>query len=261
MNQFNSKSLKTWVCYSFLAAAVAFDCSKASAQSYGPEYATPSSFKVTFYQLGFYNATTGDLYPILNSDSGVEVDITNASAGSVLASGAADPPAGIQYNYIYGITKNQFKLKVATAHCATKAVSNTFNGTALTGPVATAVSSNAGELVDTFTGYSNGSGGSYNGPETTTIVPSGTGVTKATAITQQLILKSNPLTPLVATSRAADSVLYLGNLGSFVTPSSYPNKKVTFGFRLTNAAELYCSANNSNWGYGVNNVGYSLYLD
>ena len=85
---------------------------------YGSNSTRPDSLKVTFYQLGIANSDFTKIFSVLNSESGVEVDISDQSSVNNMATGVK-PLIGT-YTHIYGVVDNTYKMKGSANGCYTK---------------------------------------------------------------------------------------------------------------------------------------------
>ena len=85
---------------------------------YGSNSTRPDSLKVTFYQLGIANSDFTNVFSVLNSESGVEVDISDENSINNMATGVK-PVVGT-YTHIYGVISNTYKMKGSSNGCYTK---------------------------------------------------------------------------------------------------------------------------------------------
>ncbi len=94
---------------------------------YGSNSTRPDSLKVTFYQLGITNSDFTKVFSVLNSESGVEVDISDQNSINNMATGVT-PVVGT-YTHIYALVDNTYKMKGSANGCYTKNTSvNQSNG-------------------------------------------------------------------------------------------------------------------------------------
>ena len=94
---------------------------------YGSNSTRPDSLKVTFYQLGIANSDFTKVFSVLNSESGVEVDISEQNSVNNMATGVK-PVIGT-YTHFYSVIKNTYKMKGSANGCYTKNTSvNQSNG-------------------------------------------------------------------------------------------------------------------------------------
>ena len=70
---------------------------------------SPSTFRVTFYEIGFVDPNTGLKFEILNSTSGTEIDFSTPGSASVLADNIRPPGRGT-YTHAYAVISNRYKL-------------------------------------------------------------------------------------------------------------------------------------------------------
>ena len=94
---------------------------------YGSNSTRPDSLKVTFYQLGLTNSDFTKVFSVLNSESGVEVDISDQNSINNMATGVT-PIVGT-YTHLYALVDNTYKMKGSANGCYTKNTSvNQSNG-------------------------------------------------------------------------------------------------------------------------------------
>ena len=85
---------------------------------YGSNSTRPDSLKVTFYQLGITNSDFTKVFSVLNSESGVEVDISDQNSINNMATGVT-PVVGT-YTHLYAVISNTYKMKGSANGCYTK---------------------------------------------------------------------------------------------------------------------------------------------
>ena len=88
---------------------------------YGSNSTRPDSFKVTFYELGLANSDFTKVFSVLDSETGVEVDISDASSVNNMASGVT--PVSGTYTHLYGVISTTYKMKGSSNGCYTKSTS------------------------------------------------------------------------------------------------------------------------------------------
>ena len=88
---------------------------------YGSNSTRPDSLKVTFYQLGIANSDFTKVFSVLNSESGVEVDISDQNSINNMATGVT-PVVGT-YTHLYAVISNTYKMKGSSNGCYTKNIS------------------------------------------------------------------------------------------------------------------------------------------
>ena len=94
---------------------------------YGSNSTRPDSLKVTFYQLGIANSDFTKVFSVLDSESGVEVDISEQNSVNNMATGVK-PVIGT-YTHLYAVVDNTYKMKGSANGCYTKNTSvNQSNG-------------------------------------------------------------------------------------------------------------------------------------
>jgi len=93
----------------------------ADTYEYGSNSTRPDSMKVTFYQLGLSNSDFTKLFPVLNSTSGVEVDIADESSVNNMITNVNPVPG--TYTHLYSVISNTYKIKGSSNGCYTKNVS------------------------------------------------------------------------------------------------------------------------------------------
>ena len=88
---------------------------------YGSNSTRPDSLKVTFYQLGITNSDFTKVFSVLNSESGVEVDISDQNSINNMATGVT-PVVGT-YTHFYSVISNTYKITGSSNGCYTKNIS------------------------------------------------------------------------------------------------------------------------------------------
>ncbi len=88
---------------------------------YGSNSTRPDSLKVTFYELGIANSDFTKVFSVLNSASGVEVDISDLNSVNNMATGVT-PVVGT-YTHLYAVISNTYKMKGSSNGCYTKNIS------------------------------------------------------------------------------------------------------------------------------------------
>ena len=88
---------------------------------YGSNSTRPDSLKVTFYQLGLSNSDFTKLFPVLNSTSGVEVDIADVNSVNNMITNVNPVPG--TFTHLYSVISNTYKIKGSSNGCYTKNVS------------------------------------------------------------------------------------------------------------------------------------------
>ena len=92
---------------------------------YGSNSTRPDSLKVTFYQLGITNSDFTNVFSVLNSESGVEVDISDQNSINNMATGVT-PVVGT-YTHLYAVINNTYKMKGSSNGCYTKNTSTSLS--------------------------------------------------------------------------------------------------------------------------------------
>ena len=88
---------------------------------YGSNSTRPDSLKVTFYELGVSNSDFTKIFPVLNSTSGVEVDIADENSVNNMITNVKPVPG--TYTHLYSVISNSYKVKGSSNGCYTKNVS------------------------------------------------------------------------------------------------------------------------------------------
>ena len=88
---------------------------------YGSNSTRPDSLKVTFYQLGLTNSDFTKLFPVLNSTTGVEVDIADENSVNNMITNVK--PISGTFTHLYSVISNTYKIKGSSNGCYTKNVS------------------------------------------------------------------------------------------------------------------------------------------
>jgi hypothetical protein len=216
---------------------------------------SPSTFRVTFYEIGFINPTTGEKFEILNSTSGAEIDFSNPGSANVLADNVR-PPARGTYTHTYAITSNRYKLAgndgtgcFISSGAQTIAINGSFMGysSATTNAASAATSANPAVLWDNTFGLitnndPNLPAGAF-GPATPNIVASVNN--NVASLTSYLTTASQPTNTNVPGARTTrERTLYLGSLPQAVTIDSSSGGNISFTISATNSGLLYgnCTA-------------------
>ena len=90
--------------------------------TYGSNSTRPDSLKVTFYKLGIGNSDFTKVFSVLDSESGVEVDISDQNSINNMATGVS-PVVGT-YTHMYAVVSNTYKMKGSANGCYTKREDN-----------------------------------------------------------------------------------------------------------------------------------------
>jgi len=114
---------------------------------YGSNSTRPDSFKVTFYELGLTNSDFTKVFSVLDSESGVEVDISDQNSINNMASGVK--PVTGTYTHLYGVISNVYKIKGSSNGCYTKNTSVSMSDAAFSA----ATSTKNGEVFCTNCGF------------------------------------------------------------------------------------------------------------
>ena len=114
---------------------------------YGSNSTRPDSFKVTFYELGLTNSDFTKVFSVLDSESGVEVDISDQNSINNMASGVK--PVTGTYTHLYGVISNVYKIKGSSNGCYTKNTSVSMSD----GAFSAAASTRNGEVFCTNCGF------------------------------------------------------------------------------------------------------------
>jgi len=85
---------------------------------YGSNSTRPDSLKVTFYRLGIGNSDFTKVFSVLESESGVEVDISDQNSINNMATGVS--PVTGTYTHMYAVISNTYKMKGSANGCYTK---------------------------------------------------------------------------------------------------------------------------------------------
>ena len=230
---------------------------------YGSNSTRPDSFKVTFYELGLTNSDFTKVFSVLDSESGVEVDISDQNSINNMASGVT--PVTGTYTHLYAVIDTTYKLKGSSNGCYTKntsvnqsdggfdAATSTKNGDVFctsctfdSWSAATSNSSEFGEAIITEQTFSVGSNGEPDssegyGPVTpaTNISVGGNEVSSATTY---LTNSSNPYSFVASgtaisdlpASSTRDRALYIGELSSQVIVDETSSGTVQIYFDYSN---------------------------
>jgi len=88
---------------------------------YSSNSVRPDSLKVTFYELGLSNSDFTKIFPVLNSTSGVVVDLADENSVKNMITNVNPVPG--TYTHLYSVTSNTYKIKGSSNGCYTKNVS------------------------------------------------------------------------------------------------------------------------------------------
>lgn len=205
----------------------------------------PDTFKVTFYQIGFRNSTTGTLNPVLNSSSGVEADLSNA--GSSLSLASSQTPSEGNWDQIYALIKNSIKVSGTDGNgCFIKDGASAIadDGTA----IVTTNSSESGEGTTTSMFYD---GAGDFGPYSPDIASSVNG-SAVTDLKEYLVSDSNP-TP--SGGGTINRFLYIGNITP-ITISDGSSGTIIYTIDTSEAGEMH--DNCSKYSFGNLNFNMSV---
>ena len=209
----------------------------------------PSKFKVTFYQIGLRQSSTGVLNPILDSGTGVEVDLSNPGDSLSLASGK-EPRDG-KWDQIYALVSNRIKVAGTDGNgCFIRsgAAAAFTNGTSA---IVTANAAQSGEATTISEDY--GTPGDF-GPYTPSITSSVNG-TSTSDLKEYLVSSTNP-TPNGGGS--INRFLYIGSI-SPVTINSGSRGSVIYTIDTSQAGQI--SGNCGGYSYGNLQFNMSIQQD
>ena len=118
---------KTAATISFFSLSLFYTKPGLTETVFGSNSTRPDSLKVTFYQLGIANSDFTKVFSVLNSESGIEVDISDQNSVNNMATGVK-PVIGT-YTHLYAVVDNTYKMKGSANGCYTKNTSvNQSNG-------------------------------------------------------------------------------------------------------------------------------------
>ena len=92
---------------------------------FGSNSTRPDSLKITFYQLGITDSNFTKVFSVLNSESGVEVDISDQNSINNMATGVK-PVIGT-YTHLFSVISNTYKMKGSANGCYTKNTSTSLS--------------------------------------------------------------------------------------------------------------------------------------
>ena len=102
---------------------------------YGSNSTRPDSLKVTFYELGVSNSEFTKTFPVLNSNSGVEVDIADENSVNNMITNVKPVPG--TYTHLYSVISNTYKVKGSSNGCYTKNVNVNHTDSIFTASIST----------------------------------------------------------------------------------------------------------------------------
>ena len=102
---------------------------------YGSNSTRPDSLKVTFYELGVSNSDFTKTFPVLNSTSGVEVDIADENSVNNMITNVKPVPG--TYTHLYSVISNTYKVKGSSNGCYTKNVNVNHTDSIFTASIST----------------------------------------------------------------------------------------------------------------------------
>lgn len=197
----------------------------------------PTSFKVTFFEVGVQNSATGSRSPIFKNDSGEELDIANPGA---LGFSRLTKPSNGTYDQIYVLVSNSVKINGTDGTgCFTRAGASS----AVTTGQYLVTTNNAalrGEATTTETGF--GAIG-QNGPYTPRLIGSLNGA--VTLLTLGLVSSTNPV---VGGGGVINRYLYTGNIGNTYKVTDGTTGSIAFHFDTSNGVTFQGGCSNSTHG-------------
>ena len=196
----------------------------------GPHF-TPTKYLVKFYQMGLINPQTLQAFEILNSSTGVEVDLSKKGNVSTLARGVKPLPG--TYTHIYGLVSNTYVVAGSNGTCYTKAGSyNKSSVLGMTGWAAvTTNKSESGEAVITEQSFLNGN--ANFGP----VTPNTLINVQGNPVTSMALYLTNSSNPYVISNNPNRS-LYLGELPSPITVNNTSKGEIIITFDSTNGGSF-----------------------
>jgi len=148
----------------------------------------PSTFKITFYEIGIRNSSTGALLPVFKESNGIEYDLSSPNV-------TFNPPSNFSlvpgsYDQLYVLTSNVLKISGNDGTCfITGGASQTQND----GDWAVVQTGNAGAGEATITENGFNSGGVYDLGPVTPAVSAAVNGTATSTLAQYLVSSSNPV--------------------------------------------------------------------
>ena len=194
---------------------------------------TPTKFLVKFYSMGLSNADRSQIFEVLDSSEGVEVDLSKQGAISKLATGVKAEPG--TYTHIYGVVANTYTVAGSVGTCYMKegsydkASSGGFTGWA----AHTTKQSESGDAVLTEQDYSPGNGSFGPVTPNTSISVQGS---KVSSMQLYLTNSSAPYTTSNDAGLTRDRSLYFGELPSPITINDASQGQIIITFDSTNGA-------------------------
>jgi len=191
---------------------------------------TPTKFLVKFYSMGLSNSERSQLFEILDSSEGVEIDLSKQGTISKLATGVKPEPG--TYTHIYGVVSNTNTISGSTGTCHIKAGSyNKQSAGGATGWAAhTTNQSESGDALLIEQDFSPGNGSFGPVTPNTTISVQGT---KVSSMQLYLTNSSAPFTTSNDTNLSRNRSLYFGELPSPITINDVSQGQVIITFDST----------------------------
>ena len=194
---------------------------------------TPTKFLVKFYSMGLSNANRSQIFEVLNSSEGVEVDLSKQGEISKLATGIKPEPG--TYTHIYGVVANTNTVAGSVGNCYMKAGSydKTSAGGATGWAAHTTNQSESGDAVLTEQDFSPGNGSFGPVTPNTSISVQGS---KVDSMELYLTNSSAPFTTSNDINLSRDRSLYFGQLTSPITINEKSQGQVIITFDSTDGA-------------------------
>jgi len=194
---------------------------------------TPAKFLVKFYSMGLSNSDRSQVFKVLDSSEGVEIDLSRQGAISKLATGIKPKPG--TYTHIYGVVANKNTVAGSVGTCFIKAGSyNKSSSGGATGWAAhTTNQSESGDAVLIEQDFSPGNGSFGPVTPNTSISVQGT---KVSLMQLYLTNSSSPFTTSNDASLTRDRSLYFGELPSPITINDESQGQIIITFDSTEGA-------------------------
>jgi len=209
--------------------------------AFSPAYADgtfrPTSFKVTFFEVGVQNSATGSRSPIFRNNSGEELNIANPGA---LGFSSLTKPSNGTYDQIYVLVSNSIKIN-GTDGTGCFTLSGASSG-ATNGQFSVTTSTEAlrGEATTTETGF--GAVG-QNGPATPLLIGSLNGA--VTSVSIGLVSSTNPV---IGGGGVINRYLYTGNIGNTYRVTDSTTGSIAFHFDTSNGVTFQGGCSKATYG-------------
>jgi hypothetical protein len=186
----------------------------------------PSVFKVTFYEIGLRDSTTGERNPVFQNPSGTQVDLSNATTLNLIS--GSRPQSGT-WDQLYVLIGNSLTLAGTDGNGCFIQAGATDTDTDGTFEIVTNNPALSGQGTTTESSF----GGSF-GPNTPAVATSVNG-TAVTSLRQYLVSSTNPVPGGGGT---INRFLFIGNLGAAVTTTDSNTGTISYSVDASQALDI-----------------------